>query len=118
MGEREQEADSILVVNGQRPSVVVSTASSMFRNRFTVAHELGHYFLHSKEGEIELYGRRSGEDERAEWEANWFAASFLMPQEIFLTKVKELKTVGLLSAYFMVSPEALRIRLKALTEGE
>lgn len=56
------------------------------RNRFTIAHELGHLVVHflwprhqnKSVGPIEA--RRYGTG-RVEWEANWFAAGFLMPAE-------------------------------------
>jgi len=53
------------------------------RNRFTIAHELGHYFLHAKIGKKKLYATRQA-GSRVEWEANWFASSFLMPADAFM----------------------------------
>ena len=88
---------------------------SVERNRFTIAHEVGHYFLHyllggkQKEG---LVAARSSErqGDRAEWEANWFSAGFLMPDIEFRTKSKELNgdVVGL-ARHFRVSVESCRI---------
>jgi Zn-dependent peptidase ImmA (M78 family) len=49
------------------------------RDRFSIAHELGHYFLHFPEtNNRAMYATRFGST-RVEWEANWFAAGFLMP---------------------------------------
>ncbi|MCQ2106585.1 MAG: ImmA/IrrE family metallo-endopeptidase [Fibrobacter sp.] len=52
------------------------------RQRFTLAHELGHYFLHSRQGEIPLRAFRLGTS-LAEREANYFAAELLMPEDMF-----------------------------------
>jgi hypothetical protein len=58
------------------------------RRRFTIAHELGHWYLH-QHGQQSLFCRHGSVDEDAkadppelpeiEAEANWFAASLLMP---------------------------------------
>lgn len=86
------------------------------RDRFTIAHELGHYVLHY------LYARQNGADiqaleaqrygsGRVEWEANWFAAGFLMPAAKFTERHKALNGVlPLLADEFGVSVEAARIR--------
>lgn len=52
------------------------------RNRFTIAHELGHFFLHAGIGTKPIQVNRDGSG-RVEWEANWFAAGFLMPEDQF-----------------------------------
>lgn len=57
------------------------------RQRFTLAHELGHYFLHSKQGQIPIKAFRSGSN-LAEQEANFFAANILMPKKLFIAKYK------------------------------
>jgi Zn-dependent peptidase ImmA (M78 family) len=73
----------------------LSNNKSTQRERFTLAHELGHLFLHmgfiiddekwkslSKLPESVFYRGNSYSDE--EYEANEFAASFLMPKGDFL----------------------------------
>lgn len=69
--------------------IVVPSHTSPERDRFTVAHELGHYVLHyllAKKNNPGFPDRvvayRRGSD-RIEWEANWFAAAFLMPETKF-----------------------------------
>ncbi len=51
--------------------------------RFTAAHELGHLFMHS--GDSVHYARTKHADETTdpEWQANQFAACFLMPEAGF-----------------------------------
>lgn len=51
------------------------------RRRFTIAHELGHYFLHRSDGDFEdtILFRREYQVNRREREANEFASKLLMP---------------------------------------
>lgn len=90
------------------------------RDRFTIAHELGHYVLHyiwprqqgNAVGPIEAQRYGTG---RVEWEANWFAAGFLMPREMFLQISAECGgNLSVLSQRFQVSLEAARIRREYL----
>lgn len=103
-------------------SFVISLAShtGAERDRFTIAHELGHYVLHylwPKQkgvavGAIEAKRYGSG---RVEWEANWFAAGFLMPEEAFKDAWVELGgALSLISERFGVSTEAARVRAETL----
>jgi hypothetical protein len=66
-----------------------------FKN-FTVAHELGHYFLpgHPETlfpSGIGLHQSKSGftSDEESEWEADFFAAAMLMPEHLFVEAMRE-----------------------------
>lgn len=94
--------------------ILVHRAHHPNRQRFTVAHELGHYFLHREQ----IYGElKDDEFYRAlpgplETEANKFAADLLMPYELIDSLAKE-GIIGLeeLSAELQVSRQALAIRL-------
>jgi Zn-dependent peptidase ImmA (M78 family) len=103
-------------------SFVIALAShtGMERDRFTIAHELGHYILHflwprqkgQNVGAVEA--RRYGTG-RVEWEANWFAAGFLMPADVFRAAWTDLGGVlGELANRFGVSTEAARVRAETL----
>jgi hypothetical protein len=66
------------------------------RNRFTAAHEIGHLVLHyflmsDKVKNAGMKAARYPKEKRdaAEWEANWFAAGFLMPANAFKAKLHE-----------------------------
>ncbi len=61
-------------------TIYLSKATSHKRDVFTIAHELGHYFLHSKLGEVPISASRSEVIDETEQEANSFAAAFLMPE--------------------------------------
>lgn len=91
--------------------------SSDRRDRFTKAHELGHYFLHF------LYQGGKGEDihfhrgggGRAETEANIFASALLMPSVIFTKAFEELEgNIVNLARRFDVSPAAAQVRADVL----
>ncbi len=97
-------------------TIALSPYPGHYRNRFTIAHELGHYFLHSKTGGQELYATRQA-GSRVEWEANWFAAAFLMPSESFVTEWNQSGgSIGHLIDRFQVSGGAIEIRRDTLRE--
>ncbi|MQX36872.1 ImmA/IrrE family metallo-endopeptidase [Roseospira navarrensis] len=82
-------------IRGERDfTIFLSWDTSQTRDRFTLAHELGHYVLHflwpNRNGEITgpVKALRYGSD-RTEWEANWFAAAFLMPESDFRNAYKD-----------------------------
>lgn len=99
-----------------RFTIALSPYPGHYRNRFTIAHELGHYFLHSKGGQQELYATRQA-GSRVEWEANWFAAAFLMPSEHFVREWNQAQgRVGYLIDRFQVSGGAIEIRRDTLRD--
>lgn len=100
------------------------------RQRFTIAHELGHHFLSSSEGlhvdqdEPILWFRddtsAQGVDVH-EIQANRFAAELLMPHRMLLADVEQLgqdrlADLGIrdLAEKYEVSPDAMKIRLQQL----
>jgi Zn-dependent peptidase ImmA (M78 family) len=101
-------------------TIYLSWDTSQTRDRFTMAHELGHYIVHylwpNKQGANTgpVKAMRYGSD-RAEWEANWFAAAFLMPKEKFR---KEFANCGadlnVIASIFGVSVMAAKIRAESL----
>lgn len=104
-----------VVVHGKQDfGVVLSTWTSPRRDQFTLAHELGHYALHSKFGARPVFAARTGSG-RSEWEANWFAASFLMPELEFKAAANENgASIHILAAKFGVSTAAVEIRKNSL----
>lgn len=97
-------------------TIALSPYPGHYRNRFTIAHELGHYFLHSRAGEQELYATRQA-GSRVEWEANWFAAAFLMPSEHFVREWNQSGgNIGHLIDHFQVSGGAIEIRRDTLRD--
>jgi len=107
------EAGSVFVHGVCDFDIVLASLWHPTRDRFTVAHELGHYFLHSQQGQRPIIAWRHGST-RIEWEANWFAAEFLMPAVDFADRQARGWSESKLAAWFGVSPEAARVRMKVL----
>ena len=87
------------------------------RQRFTIAHELGHYLLrHHDNFHIDVasavaHGEAPNYDWRDERAANEFAAELLMPAPLVLGAAQRVKSVRDLARLFEVSQEAMGFRL-------
>jgi Zn-dependent peptidase ImmA (M78 family) len=97
------------------------------RVRFTIAHELAHLLLHTKEAKlfvdkVVLYrdSKSSTGEILKEREANAFAAALLMPKNLLIEEVekhkeeKKDKFIVSLAKKFNVSEQAITIRLTNL----
>jgi Zn-dependent peptidase ImmA (M78 family) len=107
----------------------INANHAVTRQRFSIAHELGHLVLHQSEAfhiderfPMDFRDERAsqGTDER-EIEANQFAAELLMPEVMLKTAIRKLPTtvdgddaVDILAEQFGVSAKAMAIRLSAL----
>lgn len=115
-----KDGNAIIGVNASHPPT---------RQRFTLAHELGHFLLHKGalfvDAKVNFRDKRSGMGiDRDEIEANAFAAELLMPEEIVTTnfkniinqsrKITESELVTNLAENFKVSDLAMEFRLKNL----
>jgi hypothetical protein len=98
----------------------VSRHDADVRQRFTVAHEIGHFLLHRDQigtGIIDDALYRSGLSDRREAEANRIAADILMPERLidaWMDRSRVLgvdDTLGYLRERFEVSDAAMKIRL-------
>jgi Zn-dependent peptidase ImmA (M78 family) len=117
------DTHTIIGVNRDQPNV---------RQRFTIAHEIGHLALHKGrpivlDMSIRVNWRQDlpeAASVREEIEANAFAAALLMPSDLVAARVRDFTrgregiddkalTVKLARA-FMVSPEAMTYRLISL----
>lgn len=80
MNEFDQISGSIIVESIHEVYILLSNYTSEVRDRFTTAHEVGHYVLHCPEA---AEGQKYTDDRfgtgRVEQEANWFAAGLLVP---------------------------------------
>jgi predicted transcriptional regulator len=98
--------------------IVVNSNDNPRRQRFTLAHEIGHYVLHRdliREDVVDdaLY-RSSALSEGYERQADQFAGQVLLPAQRVREAWKETKALSVLAQRFNVSDAALRIRLKEL----
>ncbi len=104
--------------------ITVNASDRHERQRFTIAHELGHYMLHRSligDGvdDDRAYRSTSGGKyhnlnigPRQETEANRFAANLLMPRELIskLKRDRGLRTTDDLATALAVSKQAMAIR--------
>lgn len=83
--------EGVLLVTSNEQKILINSSKAPTRNRYTIAHEIGHYSMH-----VPLDGNRIfncskdqvGSDrqisEKEEHEANRFASALLMPKQIFV----------------------------------
>lgn len=106
--ERISENNHLITVNGNHHEN---------RQRFTIAHELGHYFLgHGNKQDTFETMYRNGDLNPEETEANIFAAELLMPSSAIQYYVFEenIADINILARKFWVSNQAMFIRLQHL----
>ena len=82
------------------PAIIVNVWERISVERwiFSAAHELGHLLLHLDSFDID----QVDEDKRQETEANAFAASFLMPEDLFHSEWKEASGLDLVDRVFKI----------------
>ena len=104
--------------NKAASAIYVSSSDQKARQFFSVAHELGHYFLNPRKSTEIFYRSQLNQFDSHfpadEQEANWFAASLLMPEELVKKIWEEEKSEAILAAKFGVSASAAHWRLKNL----
>lgn len=113
----DDDFDGLAVASEDTRLILLATSAVPARQRFTLAHELGH-LLADDDQRIHVDQDVYGEEHKAdlsEKRANAFAAAFLMPEEVLTTAVR---TTGLddetfagLALDLCVSPSALAYRL-------
>ncbi len=110
--EAENGSGSLIIKGNGKFTIFLSPYTSILRDNFTIAHELGHYFLHYKDGEDEgdIVFNRYGSDS-FEWEANRFAAALLMPAEEFTEAFQKFNgNLSAIAGHFEVSLAAVEVR--------
>ena len=129
-GEGDNDLSGFLYREGDQAVIGVNKDHAPVRQRFTIAHELGHLLLHEHDQvhvdrgfRVQLRsGVSSQGTDRDEMEANRFAAELLMPscllrldveqREFDLANDDELRS---LARRYGVSTQALAIRLNAMS---
>jgi Zn-dependent peptidase ImmA (M78 family)/transcriptional regulator with XRE-family HTH domain len=104
----------------ERAVIGVNANQHPFRQRFSAAHELGHFVLNHADGAVFDYafpttaeGEPPGYDPQNERDANQFAAELLMPEENLVGDARSLSLARLARRY-EVSQEAMSFRLLTL----
>ena len=116
-----EQSGSLYVENPNDFTIIVPTHTSPSRDRFTIAHELGHFIVHylwrQKKHNLppfKMMALRKDSD-RVEWEANWFAAAFLMPGALFKERYAAFSgDIDDVASSFSVSRSAAEIRARSL----
>lgn len=93
------ESVSGFIVSKSNKNVIgVNSSESEVRKRFTIAHELGHFLLHSNKKDFIFISKvhyrndlSSTGELRKEREANSFAASLLMPEELIKKEIQRIE---------------------------
>lgn len=105
-----------------QPIIGVNSLHATVRQRFTIAHEIGHFQLHKQEFYVDRIHYRSAKSSKThepqEVEANQFAAELLMPAKFLKRDIAELhlplddeEVVADLAKRYQVSTHALVLRL-------
>ena len=122
----------MILRRGVDVSILVNQDDPPFRKRFTIAHELGHHFLHlTRDGEYvdketNLFRQQPGDDRattpdrRKEIQANLFAAALLMPAGEVRRYWMERQSIEELARIFQVSASAMgyRVELRGPITGD
>jgi hypothetical protein len=96
--------------------IYVSEVGFPLRERYIIAHELGHFVLHSQCGKYEIkqgYEKRTSEGE--ERQADLFARALLIPADQLCLLAKNNFSLLGLSMHFCVPTGVLNQRIKDLT---
>ncbi len=96
--------DGLHFLKSNKAIIGYNNTKPLLRQRFTVAHELGHVLLgHAdSESKLDFYN-----DDPKETEANQFAAELLMPIDLFKVDLKKLNDdVESVAKLYQVSKEA------------
>jgi Zn-dependent peptidase ImmA (M78 family) len=126
------ELSGMLFQDGSRTVIGVNSLHHPNRQRFTIAHECGHMFLHrSQEMFIDRGSIRFNRDAKSaegsdvhEMDANQFAAEILMPRKFLERDVAEMSTdiedeaaIIELAKKYRVSQQALLWRINRLFDA-
>jgi Zn-dependent peptidase ImmA (M78 family) len=127
-----------LAIKNGKALIAVNPDESLVRQRFSIAHELGHFHLHSTNGDVLFVSKQKrhslGQEEihyrdeksssgefKKERDANGFAAAILMPQSMLIKAIDIIppffsteEAIKSLAKTFNVSSIAMSIRLTRL----
>ncbi|MBF4459413.1 ImmA/IrrE family metallo-endopeptidase [Pseudoclavibacter sp. VKM Ac-2867] len=117
----KDSASGMLVKADSAPPVIyVDNGDGFLRQRFTIAHELGHLVAHRQEAgddAVSYVDFRNSTSNPVEYHANEFAGALLMPEEHFTNLVRAGKSDAELARLFKVSSRAVAVRRKTLGLG-
>ena len=130
------DVSGVLVITNQKGTIGYNPKDGYLRQRFTMAHELGHYILHNSKTSDDLFVDKdflfkkfrhlntyTPTEKKQEQEANAFAAALLMPTNFIekemesdeMASLREGALVSALANKFKVSEVAMSYRLANLS---
>ncbi len=125
-----ENISGVLVIENGEATIGYNKNEHRVRNRFTIAHELGHFILHKdkdlfvdKGFKVMFRGVSSGDkyNKQDEIEANEFAANLLMPENLLRSEIAKLdldftdeESIKQLAKKFDVSTVAMSFRMAKL----
>jgi Zn-dependent peptidase ImmA (M78 family) len=125
-----ENVSGALMIDAGKGTIGFSPRESKVRQRFTIAHELGHYELHKQESglfidnEFKILFRDNNSSKgeiKKELEANSFAAALLMPERFLLREIQrnnfdigDEDSIKKLAKIFDVSVSAITYRIANL----
>jgi Zn-dependent peptidase ImmA (M78 family) len=118
-----EHVDGLIMELSDGPVIGVNRRQALVRQRFTLAHELGHYLLrHMDVVYVDFGGDLSSAASGVPLAYNWrherdateFAANILMPAALVAAAVAGTTHVAELARQFQVSPAAMGFRLDNL----
>lgn len=123
----DRGVSGLLVRDAESTVIGVNSTHADVRQRFSIAHEIGHLVLHRGRPMVVDHVRLNLRDERSstatdyeEIQANAFAAELLMPQDLVLRALRDIdpersgseaRLVADLAHVFAVSEQAMEYRL-------
>lgn len=85
-GNLGESTSGVIYREGRNARIGINDTQSLVRQRFTLAHELGHYMIHKDQGlwvdSQSFFRSDSSAGDPKEVEANKFAAELLMPRRL------------------------------------
>lgn len=96
--------------------ILINKNDAKVRQRFTIAHEIGHFFLHKEmlkddEIHVDILYRMTNEQEK---EVDYFAGALLMNKTLLEKAYKDGNSITQLAELFDVSVSAMTVRLDIL----
>lgn len=123
-GDLEKSVSGAIRYNKEKENfeILVNKNDTRERKRFTIAHEIGHFFLHKEilmndEIHIDIMYRMPNEDEeqkKRERDVDYFAGALLMNKTLLTKMYNESNTITELAKIFDVSVSAMTVRLDIL----
>jgi len=126
-----EDISGALIIEGDKGVIGFNPNDPKVRQRFTIAHEIGHYVLHrplsnlffdqTSNFSIQFRSNSKSKDYLKERQANVFAAALLMPKNLLIAHTRNEKidlsderSLKVLARMFNVSSTAMAIRISNL----